>query len=349
MPFLGPPFEHDVFVSYAHGRGGKLLRWSQRLIEELEGDILDLVTEFDDVDIFIDPDLDPTRPLTQQLRGTVQSSGLLLIIMSEHYLQSDWCQKELSWFESELKGCQASGGLVVVVHVQSTNAESWPDCLKDEDGHTLIGFTFYSRSGNSNKVIHPHGWPLPQPENPNHRHYYEELGKLSTIVTKRLREIKKRPALRASTQPSALMTPANGQTNIYLQAPRSEIDVWRLTKQVMEASGYRVFPEALPDIDGDFKAIQDERKKRLRLLDEEAHALCLLGSREGNGLDREIEAVVNDRTSLQAFGKDIPCALLHRGGGEMRLAEELGLEIIDHDADDWLGHLHTLLRVEVGR
>ena len=346
MPFLDPPFKHDVFVSYAHGRGGRLLRWSQRLIDELKGDIRDLVTEFDDVDIFIDPDLDPTLPLTQQLRGEVQASGLLMIMMSERYLQSEWCQKELAWFESELKACQASGGLVVVVHVQFTDPNTWPDCLKDEDGHTLIGFRFHPRPDKSGDLVFPYGWPEPLPSD---RDYTRELGRLATIVTRRLREIKKRPAIRASAHRPARVTPANGQANIYLQAPASEIDVWRLTKQVMEASGYRVLPEALPEIDRDFKAIEEERRRRLQLLGCEAHALCLLGSREANGLDREIETIVSDRTSLQAFGKDIPCALLHRGGGETTLAEELGIEVIDHDADDWLGHLHNLVRVEAGR
>ena len=65
MSYLGPPFKHDVFVSYAHGRGGNLLRWSHRLIEEIENDILDLATAFDDIDVFIDLELDPTKPLTE--------------------------------------------------------------------------------------------------------------------------------------------------------------------------------------------------------------------------------------------------------------------------------------------
>ena len=62
------PFEHDVFVSYAHGRRAagvkRLKHWSERLKDELDGEIVDLLPEFEPLDIFIDEQLDPTQPLT---------------------------------------------------------------------------------------------------------------------------------------------------------------------------------------------------------------------------------------------------------------------------------------------
>ena len=42
MSYLRPPFEHDVFVSYAHGRGERLKHWSQCLADELKSDIQQL-------------------------------------------------------------------------------------------------------------------------------------------------------------------------------------------------------------------------------------------------------------------------------------------------------------------
>ena len=90
MAYLSKPFEHDLFVSYAHGRadrGGvkRLKHWSERLKAELEGEIIDLLPEFEPLDIFIDVQLDPTAPLTDQLRDDISHSGLLLVIMSEHW------------------------------------------------------------------------------------------------------------------------------------------------------------------------------------------------------------------------------------------------------------------------
>ena len=148
MAYLSTPFEHDIFVSYAHGvadrRGVKRLKdWSERLNDELESEIKNWQLEFDDLNIFIDRDLDPTRPLTDLLRGHVASSGLLLVIMSERYLSSAWCTDEREWFEAEVKRRGVSGGVVLVVRAQPTNHELWPACLKDERGHVVLGFQFH--------------------------------------------------------------------------------------------------------------------------------------------------------------------------------------------------------------
>ena len=342
MPFLDSPFQHDVFVSYAHGPNDKLKDWSHYLVNELEDNISSFEIEFSGlIDIFIDRDLDPTRRLTDQLEGKIKGSGLLLVIMSDHYLRSSWCNDELEWFEKELKASQKDGGLILVVRTHPTDHAAWPDCLKDDQGHPFIGFQFHPKPEKNGGIVFPFGWPMPLASD---REYYKELGKLSTIVTTRLREIKELPALRVSSERSTNAIPANGQTSIYLQAPASENDIWRLTKEVMEAKGCRVLPEALPDVEGDFKAIQEERKKRLQILNQEAHVLCLLGSRKGNGFDREIETIASDRTSLQAFGKEIPCALLYRGKDNPTLAEELGINVINHDDEDWLDQVKALLR-----
>ena len=67
MPYLGEPFENDVFISYAHGRSRRYKAWTTRLVEELKHDIYDCDPDFDDLQIFMDTGLDPALPLTQQL------------------------------------------------------------------------------------------------------------------------------------------------------------------------------------------------------------------------------------------------------------------------------------------
>ena len=67
MTYLTDPFEHDLFVSYAHGRADqrgvkRLKHWSERLTKELEGEIVDLLPEFEKLDIFMDDQLDPSDP-----------------------------------------------------------------------------------------------------------------------------------------------------------------------------------------------------------------------------------------------------------------------------------------------
>ena len=106
MPYLNPPLIHDVFVSYAHGTK-HLKKWSQQLADELKEDILGFHGEFDDLEIFIDTNLDPAMPLTDQLEDSVRASGLLLVVMSARYLESSWVKDELQWFEDEIKQCQS--------------------------------------------------------------------------------------------------------------------------------------------------------------------------------------------------------------------------------------------------
>lgn len=333
MSFLGSPFDHDLFVSYAHGPGGNLRHWSHCLVEQLERDILDLEVEFDELRIFLDKDLDPAKALTEQLRGKVQASGLLLVIMSNRYLQSAWCKDELEWFENELKACQDGGGVVLVVRAQPTDHDAWPACLKDERGHVVLGFPFHPDNRNGEGLIHPYGWPEPLPSD---RPYYQELARLSTIVIKRLREIKERRELEASSQRPSVQISIQGEPKIYLQAAGDRESDWQRTKEIMETAGCKVLPEALPSIGGDLKAIQTARKQRIRLLNDDAHALCLLGSHGADGLHREIDTIISDRIALEAIGKQVPFALLHQGDDSLALAKEFGIDAIDAAGDDWL-------------
>ena len=93
MPFVGEPYRHDVFLTYAHGDPGATQRsplatWSRRFADLLIGDIQAVDPSFDSLDLFQDKDLDRTLPLASQLQEKVRESALLLIVMSPRYLQS---------------------------------------------------------------------------------------------------------------------------------------------------------------------------------------------------------------------------------------------------------------------
>jgi hypothetical protein len=117
--FLQPHFEYDVFVSYSHGvRAGDaaapLKDWTLELISRLETDIRAAYTEFDDLQIWRDKQIDPTIHLTDELRGKVKSSGILMIVMSPRYLGSTWCKDELDWFKQQVENRGRDQGCVFV-------------------------------------------------------------------------------------------------------------------------------------------------------------------------------------------------------------------------------------------
>ena len=68
MSYLDPHFNPDVFVSYSHGDplGGRapLRDRTQALIRRLNDRLHALETEFDDLHIWMDPEIDPTAYLT---------------------------------------------------------------------------------------------------------------------------------------------------------------------------------------------------------------------------------------------------------------------------------------------
>jgi hypothetical protein len=143
MPsYLAPYFDHDVFMSYAHGRlpgeaYAPLRSWSQKFIDLLRADIYALQPELSAVRFWDDRNVDPTAALTQDIKEKVERSGVLLIMMSPRYLASDWCKNELHWFKVQFEGRHRSPGRVFVVRAVSTNTDLWPDFLKDESGHRV--------------------------------------------------------------------------------------------------------------------------------------------------------------------------------------------------------------------
>src|SRR5260370_37887751 len=197
MAHLSTHFDPDVFVSYSHGdpRGdgrSPLKEWTQRLIRELENQILALDTEFDALNIWMDDQIDPTSHLTAEVRKTVSASGMLLIVMTKRYLASSWCHDELEWFRRQIHDRAGDAGRVFVIRAPKTDVNSWPEFLRDERGHPLIGFTFHDPEDGM-----PWGWPDLQEV---HGDFRKELCRLHTALTKRLRELRERFEQRSRAQ-----------------------------------------------------------------------------------------------------------------------------------------------------
>jgi hypothetical protein len=133
-------FEHDIFVSYAHS--DLLNDWSGRLIDDLRTLVAGglRLRGAEEVGVWWDYDLRGNQPLTRQLREKVEGAGVLLVLMSDWYLQSGWCQDERDWFVNAVQ--QRGADRVFVVRVCATDHDRWPKSFKDERGHPLVGYDF---------------------------------------------------------------------------------------------------------------------------------------------------------------------------------------------------------------
>jgi hypothetical protein len=266
--------------------------------------------------------------------------------MSERYLSSAWCTDERDWFEAEVKRRGVSGGVVLVVRAQPTDHDLWPACLKDERGHVVLGFQFHPHPNSKDDFIQPHGFPEPLPED---RAYYKELGTLATIVTQKLRQLKKAQELEQRAQRPRVQIRIEGEPHIYLQAPLSTAKAWAEAKATLEGAGCQVLPGALPMVGLDLPAINAARKERLKILSKDAHVLCLLRAPQANGIEREVEAIASDRAALQAFDKDLPCAIIDRGAGPVPKAAELGIDVVTAQGEEWLLPLQAWLQCALDR
>ena len=143
MPAFVPGFKHDIFVSYAHVDNGKFGRetgWVEALVENLR-DGLPQKLKRGQPDIWRDPRLSGNEPFSEVIREAVTQAATLLVILSESYLTSDWCLKELALFLEEAKQTGGARGRIFLVRLDTLEHDSWPEAFNG-----LLGQKFFEQA-----------------------------------------------------------------------------------------------------------------------------------------------------------------------------------------------------------
>jgi hypothetical protein len=149
VPFLENEggYRHDAFVSYAHADveavgDSHLKHWCQSFAEELRKEVSAELKRKHPVsplfEMFLDeskrPDaaIDPALSLSAQLAQAIERAALLIVLMSPHFLNSDWCRKELRcWASSQAKKAGTPEGRIHVVRILPTDHGLWPNELRE--------------------------------------------------------------------------------------------------------------------------------------------------------------------------------------------------------------------------
>jgi hypothetical protein len=341
MAFLLPHFEYDAFVSYSHGVIGResdapLRDWTLELINRLETDIRAVDTEFDGLLIWRDEHIDPTIHLTDELRGKVKTSGILLIVMSPRYLNSSWCKDELEWFKQQILERERDQGRIFVVRALRTDENQWPEFLRDARGNTLVGFMFHD-----NQSAMPFGW---RGSTTNHESYVRELWRLQTALTRRLRELRAN-AERRSKAFAARPVAAGGQKRVYLHARPEYAGAYDDVKRVLIEDGIAPL-SAVADPGRDIADWMRESRARIETA-KRCDALALVrADQDEKFIGDLLEIGVDERERIQsARGAALPCAVLDRSGVSLPIdVSSYGIERFDVGRDDWRGQFQGWLK-----
>jgi hypothetical protein len=201
MSFVGGAYNHDVFVSYAHGQDldmtysdphrNPLYTWSCILIDNLREQIaLNLSDSDRRPDVWMDPALKSRGSLESNLTKEIRNSALLVALMSPYCLRSTWCQGEariFSDFAQDFRPVERQDR-IFVVSIAPTDRKTWPAALRDDGQNAFLGMEFYQRTGPDPDQWTPLGYP--DPSIAKDVDYWTAIKRLAGEITSQLRRMR---------------------------------------------------------------------------------------------------------------------------------------------------------------
>jgi hypothetical protein len=241
MPTFVPGFEHDVFVSYVHvdnRKYGQEIGWVETLVENLR-EALPQKLRRDQPDVWRDPRLSSSEPFPDAIRKAVTHSATLLVILSESYLTSEWCQRELALFLETAEQTGGATGRIFLVRLDALDHNRWPEAF-----HGLLGQKFFEQA-NVDTPARTLGTPLAH--DPERRLYFQRLDDLSSELATRLLNMKQAaeiPAASTGTQESSGSQPPHNSPAVFLAEATPDLDDLRdnIRRHLNQAT-IRVLPE----------------------------------------------------------------------------------------------------------
>ncbi len=197
-------FEYDIFISYNHADdlkgvvGRDHAGWVGAFATKLENALQhNLKHECErvgrDIKIFWDYRLEKDRPFDGNLRQKVEDSAMFLMIMSNNYLQSEWCKQEWNWFVNVIHSRRHS--LVsaedwydwwpaIIAHVGPTDRNK----MLDDTLRSTTGFNFYdeTRVGRDDPRFN---YPSTDVNQADNALFFREFNELQTTLATRFRKI----------------------------------------------------------------------------------------------------------------------------------------------------------------
>lgn len=252
---------YDVFISYAHADNEKPLGsaaqygWVTTLAHNLNTGPGHLHKN-----LFIDHQLKAGDAFSDDLVRTVGNSTLLLLLLSQNYIDSAWCGKELDHFiRTRANDPEKPTDVFVVELFPFDTFTSVPPNIQNLRKR-LIHAQFWHQPADASAPLLA-GDPSPQESGPeSERRYWRALHELRNAIDSRLRDLQTECALPSVAVSIPEFTPATPQSNTkpvlgtVLLADTTDdlIPLRSAVKSALEPEGVQVLPE------GDYVGLSPE-------------------------------------------------------------------------------------------
>lgn len=212
----------EIFVSYARIDNEPLpgldKGWVTTLITRLQNLLAQKLDSYRAYSLWMDYDSRDNQSVTPSIIEKLESSAILLLILSPSYIESKWCREELSAFLSKVGN--ASGRIFIV---ERNNVER-PTPISD-----LVAYKFWIRDDDGK--LHTLGTPKAKTEEIE---YYQILDDLANDLSYKIKSLREQ----------AIPTTSAFSHNIFLAAVSEDLDKQRNeVKRYLEQQGIRVLPD----------------------------------------------------------------------------------------------------------
>jgi len=278
------PFEHDIFIGYAHIDDKPLLEGGSGWVTSFHQTLDTMVQQIsgEEMNIWRDPKLQGNDYFSDTLVDALPKTAVLISIVSPRYLKSDWCLKELNEFRGR---ADADGtarfedkNLIFKVVKTAIPREEQPTPLDE-----LLGYEFFDLNPDTGR---PNEFRVEFGDEAKLR-YFDKLGDIAYEITDLLKEIRSTESISGGV--------VRGEP-VYLAESTSDLSEERdRVKAELRQLGHEVLPDTPFPIDAEKLASAVEADLARCCL-----SIHLMGSKAGFVPEGELRSVVRIQNELAA-------------------------------------------------
>ncbi len=317
------PFEHDIFISYAHIDDKPLLEGDTGWVTSFHQTLDTMVQQVsgEELKIWRDPKLQGNDYFNDTLVEALPKTAVLISIVSPRYLKSDWCLKELEEFRSRADDAIRIEDKSRIFKVVKT---AIPRDAQPAPLDELLGYEFF-------KVDPETGRPVEfrvEFGDEAKLSYFERLGDIAYEITDLLNKIRGAEGASGGV--------AQGDP-VYLAETTSDLSAERdRVRAELRQLGHEVLPDRPLPIDADkLKAALEADLARCSL------SVHLMGEKAGfvpEGEQRSVVRIQNEFAAAQSKARGLPRLIwIPPGLVPTDARQEKFIEMIETDASAQAG------------